>query len=440
MAQTRRTNFDIPVHAQLRDILDIPGHNDFNPERKRAYANGSRVFLEYGTDSRFVESTYGQNLNPAAGDTLRITTAEIVPYPVGYDMVPTMALQTSRELSPGDRVIFGLGEPDLDNLDTSGYDPEAENLGLGWTGTVADGWLGLQIGQMRLNECAFLMVQSGTIVDAVLVELTVELTIWSLFEMWTNWYAVGPSRVFQVYTRTGDVRGAGTQQNELITAVGNDYGKGPSVGTHRIGYAVHRGSGNEPLTLETGSISSKTGGAYDIRYKTKRHTMSFGVNNATKGTYEVVGAIRGASDRVKVQIEEFRFVSWPSATSNGDLLTIAIDPQETSLVDGDFTHPREHSPQNSVIREVEDNTATGPDYDGAGTDSSGPDTAETMSDPGGYQIGATGIRGGNPSSKITTSGGEAGSRILPTTDYGLILIDADEAGTYEVDVITSQNS
>jgi len=57
-AQKSSDNFDRDVSNPLLDIVDVAGDKDFTPERLRFFKDGSRVFLQYRTDSTFALSLW----------------------------------------------------------------------------------------------------------------------------------------------------------------------------------------------------------------------------------------------------------------------------------------------------------------------------------------------------------------------------------------------
>jgi len=93
------------------------------------------------------------------------------------------------------------------------------------------------------------------------------------------------------------------------------------------------------------------------------------------------------------------------------------------------------------VQLAEDNTLTGPDAGDAGTGVSGPALAGTMTNPGGYQIGYKSVRAeGTGTNEESGTGGAVGERRLPDTDYALFLADCNEVGSFEVDLVTAENT
>lgn len=428
-------NFDRLITNPLTDILLVPGHHQFTPERQRVYRDGSRVFLEYGSDSGFTNTDAGVTLSPAAGETLSINTTSRVPYPVGYDVLASMAIEVSQEPASGDVVAGGFGDPDVAN-----FDPETET----YSGSSADGYFFYVTSDTGFNEVLLAMVRDGSILDSVRASLTEPMDVWKRLELALNWYDVGPCLFRETYT---DVAGGRTdpQYNDLLSAVANDNGKGPLHGTKRLQVQCHQASGNSGLTAEVGSLAAQVPGRYDPLFKTKDHTMNVSVSNTVDETYEVVGALTTDPDQplIEGQIIDIEVSNTPSSGAKAEVLVITIDPSETNYSDSDFSVPPEHSNQNSIIEQAVGDTGggsapTGPDADAAGTDSTGAATATTMTNPGGYQVGRSKIN--QTGSGNTNQTGKNKDRIVPDTDYALVLVDADTSGTYEIEFATRQNA
>jgi len=162
----------------------------------------------------------------------------------------------------------------------------------------------------------------------------------------------------------------------------------------------------------------------------------------------VFNIIQTDSDRPLVQsvIDQISIRKTPSSTTDAEVIMVSVDPSSTNYVDGDFSVPVEHSEQNSAIRQVEGDGAagapTGPDASAVGTDVDGAETANILTNPGGYQIGHASISStsdaGGTSAQRTL--GISRRRVLTDLDYGLIIIDSDEQGEHKVEIETLQNS
>lgn len=429
-----RDQFDIPYRNEPYDLINVPGEHDFTPERLRYYKDGTRIFLEYGTDPNYSETTTGHLLEPDAGQTLTLNFAERTAYPVGKDVWPSMARRLTQAPQAGDVVAGGYGVPDLAN-----FDPAT----ISYTGTEADGWFWYHTADTGLDECILAGVKDGTIFYDTRVDLYKTADIISIMEQRINWYSVGGAEFRQSFTNIAD-RPEKPQQNETIGAVANDDGKSAARGSHRVTMSIHQAAGNTGLGLEAGSMKISASGQPSYQFKQKGHSMDLENTNTTRGTYQVCAAIRGdpARPTVKLRIPEFDIISTPGSAVNWTrVLMIAVGDVETSASGATYAPPPEHNPANSIVREVEDNTLTGPVEDDANTDASGPVTANTMTNPGGWQLGRESVTPEGTGSKTSiTTGEQVGNRPLYDTDIALVLVDSDTAGTVEIDVQTSQNS
>lgn len=432
-------NFDRVVANDLADLIVVDGEKDFTPERLRYYKDGTRRFLEYGTDSNFSEVSSGHLLSPDADQTLTLETAERSYYPVGNDLWPSMARRLSKAPQSGDVVGGGYGVIDLAN-----FDPDA----VSYSGTDADGFFWYHTADTGLSNVLLALVRGGTIEYSNTYSLPVAADILTIVEKRLNYYDVGPGVTRLTYTDIED-HPEDPQRNEFIGAVANDDGKGPERGSHRVTLAISQASGNTGLEAELGSIGLSTPGEAEPNYKDKGHSMDLEYTNPAS-TYEVCGALRSDPDRptAKLRIPEINIIKTPgSSVSRTRVLMIAVGPSETDAPTGakggtltTWQTPEEHNPVNSVVEEIEDNTLTGPDEADSGTDITGPTTTNSMDDPGGYQIGRDSVTPEGTGNAPAALGGAIGDRELYDTDVCLILVEGSTAGTVELDVTTEQNS
>lgn len=429
-----RDNFDRQVANPLLDLIDVAGEKQFTPERLRYYKDGSPVFLQYGTDPTYSETDQGHRLQPGSGQTLTLRTAEKTAYQVGFDLWPTMSRVVNQAPQAGDVVAGGYGELDLAN-----FDPDT----ISYTGTDADGYFWYHTAETGLDSMVIAMVDSGTVIDSETVSLEVGAGVFTILEQRLNWYAVGPALFRETYTdKTVDA--LSPQQNQTVGAVANDDGRGPANGSQRVSLGIHQASGNSGLELEAGSIAVRAPGPVSPQFKAKGHSMDLENTVGTEGTYQVCGAMRIAPTREesKLRITDLAIIKTPGSSVNRTrVLLVAVDPQNTDADTKTFESPVEHNSANSVLREVEDNTIVGPIEDDAGTDATGATTANTMTNPGGYQLARASVTPEGTGSKTSISEAEgAANRELYPGDIALILVDAETSGTTEVDIITEQNS
>ena len=430
-----RDNFDRDVANPLRDLVDVAAEKDFTPERLRYFKDGSRVFLQYGSDATFSETDQGYLLQPGSDQPLTLRTAEKPAYQVGYAHGPTMARQINGPLQDGDVVGGGYGVIDL-----ADFDPDT----ISYSGTTADGYFWYHTADTGLDQAVLAEVQAGTVLDSRTVDLGVAASVFSIIELRLNCYAVGPAVFRNIYTDI-DNHPLDPQQNDTIGAVANDDGKGPAEFSHPTTMAVYQAAGNSGLELEAGSIAVRTPGEAEPQYKSKGHSMDLDASNPTE-TYQVAAALRVDPDRenIKLRINDLEIISTPgSGVTRTRVLLMAVDPANTNAPgSGVWDTAIEHNPANSVLQEVEvaqdaATPLTGPIEDDAGTDSTGATTANSMDNPGGYQLGRDSI---TTDKKDTRGAPKTGNRELYPGDICLLLVDVDTAGTVEIDVQTEQNS
>jgi hypothetical protein len=434
MESTRKDNFGNDIANPLTDLLSIPGHHDFTPERLRVYRNGDRIFLQYGDDSHYTETDTGRTLKPDEGDVMTVETAQRISYPVGNDIVASMAWGVDRAPEAGDVVAGGYGDPDITN-----FDPDTKT----YTASNADGYFWYLCPDLGLTDILLAEVRDGTILYSTTKTLGSPADVWNRFAQWLNWYDVGPCRFIETYTDVVN-REQFPQFNRPLGAVANDDGKGPLHGSKRMRLQVYRDTGTNALAVESGSFGVLVPGNFEYLFKEKFHVQAFDVTDTTDDSYEVVGAIRSDPDRplIHSRLLDVEVVSTPSTSTNCDILVVSVDPSSTNLSDSDFSSPRERSATNSVIQAATDNTATGPDSTASGTDASGAVTAETVSEIAGYQLGGQIVRsqGSGIETEQRYTQAKSMSRDIYDTDVALVLIDSDEAGIHETKITIAENN
>lgn len=433
--------FDGQTSNTPEDLVDVPGEHDFSPERIRYYKNGSRRFLQYGTDANYTETARGRTLAPDSDQTLTINTAERAAYPVGADLWPSMSYSVNQPPQAGDAIGGGYGIIDLANFDpaTVSYD----------AGSTADGWFWYHTADTGLSECILAGVGDGSIYYDTQVPVYQAADVLAIMETRLNWYGVGPGKTIRSYTDIANHPNK-PMQNKVLGHVANDSGPSSVKASHRAILSIYQAAGNSGLELTAGSMSVWASSTPNYAFKAKGHEMSLDNTNTTAGTYQVLGAIRPDPTReaVKLRFTNIDITQTPGTeTNNTEVLVVAVDPSNTNApAGGSWDTPVEHNPTNSVVEQVTvagDATTplTGPDQAGAGTDIDGADTSNTVTNPGGYQmaretVGVEGTGGKTESKKDE----QTGDRELYDTDYALFLVDSDTAGTLKVQVSTEQNS
>ena len=209
-------------------------------------------------------------------------------------------------------------------------------------------------------------------------------------------------------------------------------------------------AGNSGLEVEAGSYAIRIVGAAEPQFKVKGHSMDLDNTDTTEGTYQALAAMRIDPDRenIKLRFTDMSIIATPGNSTNRTRVLIqATAPDNTNApAGGTFDTPVEHSPSNSVLQEVEvagDATTplTGPLEDGGTTDSTGADTANTTTNPGGFQLIRASLtpEGGGTSSSVTAVSAE-GNRELYPGDIAIVWVDSNTSGIHEIDISTEQNS
>jgi hypothetical protein len=424
-------NFDRLVVNELTDLVNIPGEKDFTPERLRFFKDGTRRFLQYGTDSTHTETDTGRKLEPGSGQTLTLKSTERLTYPVGIDLWPSASYRLLAEPQSGDAAGWGYGKIDLAN-----FDPESEE----WSGTDADGYFAIYTESTGTGNVLLIGARNGTVFNKTTVSKQKAADTLSIIEARLNWYDVGPAVFRESFTDVAN-DSFDPQQNPILGAIANDDGKGAALGSQRPQFAIHQASGNSGFGLEAGSIAVKASSMPNFQFKTKSHTMTLEYQNPT-GEFQVLGAIRGDNDRptIHLRFPEIEISETPgSGTNRTKVVFVAVHPDEADADTKTFSTPPEHSSANSVVEHVEDNTITGPDEDGSNTDVSGPDTTNDMDNPGGYQLAAD-VVGSDSGSGGVFDASQSGRREVADTDIALVLGSGSTSGTIKLEVQTEQNS
>lgn len=365
--------FGVPATNTLRNVLDIPSHYPYSPERFRIDVDGSRVFPEYNAVSQYNHAGPNHELIPAQGETVSMRTAERTRYAVGFEQIYSMAWGLSRSLESGDRVRVGVFD---------------EN----------DGWFIEHRGDHD-NDQVDLVVRSGTDGDRSRTNVRMEQVVetFARYELRTGWY-----RVTRQTWRQSIVAGVSQQNNEIGRTYRED---GPEVGNLPLRFEVTRGASSSALTLEAGSLALITQGDRTDILRTGKHEVTVSTpGTITEPNWYPVYAARIDPSRIIVntQLLGMNVVNY-GGTGAIRVMLRGHDPSNvlksgpTTLADSDFSTPPEHLAQNSVYEETDGTTVT------QAADNTGTTVTETT-DPGGRQIiYASFHSGGNNSKTITRS-------------------------------------
>lgn len=388
---------------------DISAEYDFSPERWRLYNNGTRQFVQYGDNTNFTDAADSHNLQPDAGDTMKLETAERFRYVVQYVIKPSGAFQINQDLQSGDYIAFGYGDDDIAN---SSFDSP---------GPAADGWF-LYSNESIYPQVRVVEYRDGTEVDGETVSLSKGLKIWTRYATEINWYNVGNAKWEETFTKDG------VQINDQIVKSSNDDGKGPLAGNQHVFFSVKAGTDTDNLELQCGSVGLQTLGNVNAITREKTETI-YGTINTTD-TWVPLAAYRVDPDRrdVNVQLDNIDVVSF---NSGDDLrvMALAVDPSNTDA--STWSTPSQLSAANSVIQEA-DTVTTFPDSDG--------NVVSSTQNPGGYQLGfGSWYASGTGSKTNVSSGAKTRKRQISNGDIVVFVGNASATGDYVFENITEQD-
>lgn len=332
-----------------RNTIDIPSIYDFNSERLRLFLNGSREEPP-DVSSKFTDGEYSFNLEPAAGDTFSIQTAERPRYIVGYDSSASTAARVPSGLGSGDTHRLGLRDrQDPENKIYFEINGDSDNR------VVIE-----KEGSENASE-------TWTFPDAV------DETNPIRYEVKYNAYNVGRYNFNLSFTDSaqGD---NGLQQNEDVAnlAVDDEYATGDF--NHHIFQELD--VTNSGVELKAGSFGFLVFGNVEETTRTKASRLT-DLSYGGSGDYEPLAAARVDPSRGNVYAQFKRVTVFPQS-GGGELLVSVFEPDETDA--SGFSTPVQQNPTNTVIQETESVTEF--------TDQDG-NTVTSATNPNGYQVGFT---------------------------------------------------
>lgn len=343
--------FDEPTVKNWNNDLDIPSHYSFSPERLRLFRNGSRQFVQYNSISQFNDSADLWQLQPDAGDTLKLETAESATYVVNYTTSSSVAFSLNQSLADGDRIRVGPFN------DSNGW--FIEQRGTDHDNTTAD----------------FKQRTAGT--DETLdsdFSLQSPTTEFNRYEFEYIWYNIAAgAKLTESYTQNDEVK------STVVSETANS-GRGPETGNLPVRYEVTADDSTSNLQLNGGSFAVNTRG--NVRELTRNKPQRVEVDLAsTNDTWLPIYAIRIDSDdqTVNANLTELEILSYGNNT-NVELVAAGMDPSKTDA--SAFSVPDYHHDSNSAL-ESTTNISQVPD-------DSGTQTSLTSSDKfGGYTLAAS---------------------------------------------------
>ena len=389
--------FENQVGHGITNSVDIPSHYDFNNERLRYFEDGTRV---HPTDSaNFTDREADYLIEPNAGQTGRIQSAERPRYVVGVEGAASLAARLGAELGTGDTMRLGVDD------------------------------------KQSPRNAAYFEINGDSANRLVLEDegSEVETAEWSYpdglaptdairYEIKYNWYGVGTYQFKINYTDGNAVDGEKTV-NKIVGELSRDGVQSNSDGNYHIFQELD--ATNAGKQLLAGSMGYLTFGDVSPTARTKdARIIGSSSNYGGSAEYEALAAIRVDSDRGNVFAQLTGIEAIPDGGS-GEMLAIVVDASETDA--SGFATPPQHSSQNSVIEQTTSVTEF-PDTDG--------NTVTSAVDPNGYQVGfyATEVTGqGAGTSRTNTESRNV--RPLYSDDVCIFLYKDDGNNTRTVNTI-----
>lgn len=389
------------------NVLDLAAHYHYSPERWRLFVDGARAFPEYNAVSQYNHDTDAHDLQPAAGETVVLESAERPRYVVQYELSSTFAFVLNQSLSDGDSIKIGS------------YDG-------------SNGWYLEQIGSKHTDtEADFVNERGGTEqYRKENIDIHKATTTFARLKLKTGWYNITRQEWERSYSNDGE------QETPEIGSFSYDTGRGPEVGNLPIHFEVTADANTTGLVLEAGSAAQVNLGKTTALTRTK--TAPETATISTTGTYVPLFALRNV-DNHKVTNVQLTDVAIREFSGNADITVIAVacDPSKVldgagnQLTDADYSAPPELSEYNNVIQR---STAVEQFPDSTGT------VGTSATNPGGFQTGHDSLYtgGGNTVTESTGITAQAKRSIYPR-DIIVFLAKAGGTGDVTVEYRTSQD-
>lgn len=396
------------------NVLDLPAHYPYSPERWTLMVDGARVFPQYGAVPQYTHDDDRHLLQPAAGETVTLRSAERPRYVVAFELACSFAFAVNQSLTAGDRIRVGQ------------YDG-------------ADGYYMEHRGDHADDQADFVMERAGTEIyrqaDRDLRKVT---TTFTRLRLATGWYNLTRQTWDQSYAGESDRANEdkSVQFNYEIATGDMGDAKGPTTGNLPIYFEATADASTTDLVLEAGSAAQVNLGN-TVQFNRSKKFLSTDDITITDA-WEPVRAFRIDPDRTEVNAQ-LSNVSIGKIGVNADveLLIMAADPSKVldangnPLTDTDFGVPQEASAQNNVIQQ---STAVEQFPDNTGT----PQTS--MTNPGGWQLARSELL--NESGNQLASSAELGvdaKRPIYSRDYAVALLKSGSTGTVKYQVQTEQD-
>lgn len=397
------------------NVLDLPAHYPYSPERWTLSVDGTRQLIQYGDVAQYNHTGDRHELSPAAGETVVLESAERPRYVVAYELESSFSFALNQELSTGDHLRIGV------------YDG-------------SDGWYFEQDGSHESGQGDFVLERAGTEVyrnrDR---DIAIPSTQFGRLALQTAWYDITRQKWGRSFSQTSArerQEGEYIQKNPVVDTGGHPGENGTRTANLPAHFEITASGTTTDLVLDAGSAAQVNLGKTTQFNRSKKF---FAADDVTvTDAWEPVRAFRIDPDRgiVNVQLSS---VSVGKFSTNADieLLLLAGDPSNVLDANGneldatDFSVPPEASEQNSVLEET---TAVEQFPDSTGT----PQTS--MVDPGGWQLARSELlnESGNQLASTVALDVEA-KRPIYTRDYAVVLLKSGSTGTVKYQIQTEQD-
>jgi hypothetical protein len=379
-----------------RNTIDVPSIYSFSPERLRLYLDDARQ--EPGdVSAKFTDEEGNWLLEPAAGESFYISTAERPRYIVGYEANMSAASAVPSDLQSGD--TFRVGGRDRQSPENQAF---------------------FEVNGDSPNRAV--LVDEGTEVATsewqYPDDAPVDVTSAVRYEITYNAYGVGRWRFNLSFT---DESRDDPQVNTDVASLSVDGGFAISdYNFHQFQEIDAATSGRQ---LRAGSFGFLVKGNVQETTRTKAARLT-DLSYGGSGDYEPVAALRVDPDRGNVYSQFKNVTVFPNSTS-GELLVNVFSPDETDA--SGFSTPPQQNPENSVVEQTTSVTNF--------TDQDG-NTVTSDPDPTGYQVGLARFESGGQgnSTRVATSQQTENKRPLYEDDVAVFLYKADSASSDTVNL------
>jgi hypothetical protein len=379
-----RDVFGQQVVKNVSSQINIASSNPYNAERWRLSVDGTTAFPQYDAVPQYNHDGKRHRLEPGAGETVRLRTAERPKYVVEFESAATMSWAANKDasgLTGDDRIRIG-------RFDGS------------------DGWaMEFNAGHSE-EECDLLVMRGGSVVRRK-IDRYIPATLSDFIRILQKgaWYdATRHEWDISLVRRERQV-------NAEVGTVGMA-GEGPTTPNLPIMYEVRADSLTSDLVLKAGSVSLAQYGRPSNIVRVKEH--AFQSTLSTAGDFEPLYAIRKAPSYRDVEAQILRTEILKYGTD--ELFEVAVQAFRSSKVSFDGTGswgvPPEWSSRNNIL-ETRSDVDQIADQDG--------NLAVTPSNPGGYQLGYHTSLGDLGSDKGQPSESQTEKAFLHEDDVAIVL-------------------